>query len=324
MASTRITLVGCGPTGILLGLAIKAADKSIEIIAHDRERSEARDAIRLKAADREEWNLPKACTGAALVLVTAPPDQAELTLDAIGPVLTPGATVCVVGGSNVALQALAAKHLPESIGFVSSSLVLHPALADAPMGPERLKGAMWSLVGRGAPEQLGGFAGFVESLGARPLFVDPLERDGMAIAVDVLPQALAGILMATVSKDIAWRERLWAAGADFGAATAAAVGAPALVDAMLTDKATTVHWLNELMRECMALRDEIAAGDGDAARARLAQAAEQREKWFAEWRKGRESGAPPVDQQQGGRSIMGLFLGQRMADMLSRKPRDGK
>lgn len=324
MANTRITLVGCGPTGILLGLAIKAADRSIEIVAHDRERSEARDALRLKAADREEWNLPKACAGATLVLVTAPADQHALTLEAIGPVLTPGATVCVIGGSNVALQALAAKHLPESIAFVSSALVLHPALADEPMGPERLKGAMWSLVGRGTPDQLGGFAGFVESLGARPLFVDAVERDGMALAVDVLPKVLAGLLMATVSKDTAWRERRWAAGADFGAATAEAVGAPTLVDAMLTDSATTVHWLNELMRECMALRDEIAAGDGEAARERLAQAAAAREEWFAEWRKGRETGAPPIDQQQGGRSIMGLFLGQRMADMFSRKPRDGK
>jgi hypothetical protein len=128
--------------------------------------------------------------------------------------------------------------------------------------------------------------------------------------------------MAAVSKDGAWRERMWTAGAAFGDATAGAMAAPTLVDAMLADKATTAHWLNQVMRECVALRDAIEAGDGDAARAQLTQAAEKRERWYDDWRKGRETGAPPIDQQQGGRSIMGLFLGQRMADMLSGKPRN--
>ncbi|MBU6336124.1 MAG: prephenate dehydrogenase/arogenate dehydrogenase family protein, partial [Chloroflexi bacterium] len=230
--------------------------------------------------------------------------------------------VCVVGGSNVALQALAAQHLPEKCAFVSSTIVLHPARAGAPLDAERLKGAMWSMVGRGTPDQLGGFAGFVEALGARPLFVDPVERDGMALAVDVIPQVLSALLMAAVSKDGAWRERMWTAGAAFGDATAGAMAAPTLVDAMLADKTTTAHWLNQVMRECVALRDAIEAGDGDAARAQLTQAAEKRERWYDDWRKGRETGAPPIDQQQGGRSIMGLFLGQRMADMLSGKPRN--
>jgi len=322
MATTRISLIGCGPLGTLLGLAIKAADRSIEVIAHDREREAAREAVRQKAADREEWNLPKACAGASLVLVTTPPDQYALTLESIAPDLVDGTVVCVVGGSNVALQALAAQHLPEKCAFVSSTIVLHPARAGAPLDAERLKGAMWSMVGRGTPDQLGGFAGFVEALGARPLFVDPVERDGMALAVDVIPQVLSALLMAAVSKDGAWRERMWTAGAAFGDATAGAMAAPTLVDAMLADKATTAHWLNQVMRECVALRDAIEAGDGDAARAQLTQAAEKRERWYDDWRKGRETGAPPIDQQQGGRSIMGLFLGQRMADMLSGKPRN--
>lgn len=324
MATTRITLVGCGPTGLLLGSAIKAADKSIEIVAHDRERESAREALRIKAADREEWNLPKACAGAALVLISAPPDQHELTLQAIAADLLEGATVCVIGGSNAALQAFAAQHLPEKFAFVNSNLVLHPARVDAPLGAGRLQGAMWSMVGRGTPDQLGGFAGFVESLGARPLFVDATERDGMALAVDVIPQVLAGMLMSAVSKDAAWKERMWAAGAEFGDATAGALHAPAFVDAMLADKVATAHWLNQIMRECMALRDSIEAGDGDAARAQLTQAAEKRERWYDDWRRGRDTGAPPIDQRQGGRSIMGLFLGQRMADMLGGKPRDRK
>ncbi|MCX6019071.1 MAG: prephenate dehydrogenase/arogenate dehydrogenase family protein [Chloroflexi bacterium] len=322
MASTRITLVGCEPIGTLLGLALKAVNKNFEVVAHDKKREAAREALKLKAADREEWNLPKACAGAAIVFVTTPPDQVELTLQSIGPDLMPGATVCVVGGSNVVNLALADKHLPESVAFVSSSLVLHPVLIDAPHDAAKLKGAMWSLVGRGSAEHLGGFAGFVEALGARPLFVDARERDGMALSVDVLPQILAGLLMATVSKDAAWRERGWAAGADFAAATAGTTNAAALVDALLADKKASSHWLNQFMRECMALRDAIEAEDGDAAKNQLAAAAERRERWLDDWRAGRDSGAVPIESQ--GRSMLGMFVGQRMADMFGGRPSGDK
>ena len=94
------------------------------------------------------------------------------------------------------------------------------------------------------------------------------------------------------------------------------------VDALLADKKASSHWLNQFMRECMALRDAIEAEDGDAAKNQLAAAAERRERWLDDWRAGRDSGAVPIESQ--GRSMLGMFVGQRMADMFGGRPSGDK
>jgi hypothetical protein len=203
---------------------------------------------------------------------------------------------------------------------VSSSLVLHPDRVQPGEAPAaaHVKDAMWSLAGRGSEDQMGAFAAFVESLGARTIFVDAAERDGMTLAVDTLPQVLASMLLLTVSGDAAWKERGWAAGAEFAAFTAGAENTAARAQELLSNKAAAVHWLNQFMRQCIVLRDAISDGDAPAVTEQLKAAAERRDKWLANWRAGRELGTVAVDTQQ--RTIMGLFIGQRMADRLGKRP----
>lgn len=322
MAKTRVTLIGCGPLGVTLGHAVKAAMKDTEVVVHDKERELARNAVTAKAADREEWNLPRACDNAALVLINLPQDSVELTLKSITKDVAQGSIVCVIGGSNVLNMDLAARHLPADVAFVSSSLVLHPDRVQPGEAPTaaHLKDAMWSLAGRGSEDQMGAFAAFVESLGARTVFVDAQERDGMTLAVEAMPQVLASMLLLTVSGDAAWKERGWAAGADFAAFTAGADNIAARAQELLANKAAAVHWLNQIMRQCIVLRDAISDGDAAAVTQQLKAAAERRDKWLAEWRAGRDQGRVPVDNQQ--RTIMGMFIGQRMADRLGKRPND--
>ena len=318
-ARTRITLVGLGRTGLSLGLALKQFVKDIEIIAHDRDRDAAKIAVTLKAADKEEWNLLKACEGAALVLIAIPQDGVALTLKAIAPDLAPGAMVATLGGAIAANLALARQFLQDDIAFVAGALVLNPVRVTpgAPPAAADLKDAVWSLDARGTEEQIGSFSGLVETLGAHPVFVDPAERDGMALSIDTLPPLLQSLLMLTVSNDGAWRERGWTAGSAFADATARADGAPALATALLANKEVSAHWLNEFMRQAILLRDAINAGDAAAVEAQLADARARREAWLNAWARGRDAGGARADVPR--RSFAGLFMGDRLADALGKR-----
>jgi prephenate dehydrogenase len=151
-------------------------------------------------------------------------------------------------------------------------------------------------------------------LGAKPILVAPAERDGMAIAIDVLPAMLGSAMMLAVSGDAAWRERQWMAGAAFGEAVGGAEHARALSSAVLAQPEAATHWLNQVMLQCMALRDAIRDQDAAAVEAFVAQANERREQWLADWRKGRELGGQPVERQN---PVMSLFVGERMAGRLA-------
>ncbi len=319
MTKTKIAIIGCGSVGVAIGLAIKQAMKDIEIVVHDKERDAARRMIAQKAADREEWNLPRASEGAALVLLAIPQDGMALTLRAIGADLPEGAIVCAIGGSNKTNLDLGRQHLGQGVAMVGSRLVIHPDNAQHSATPDAktLSQAVWTIAAQGSEEQVNAFAGFVRTLGAQPVFVDALENDGMALSVDALPRLLGSMLMLTVSGDDAWRERTWAAGAEFSSATAGAENSAALSAAVLANKAAAVHWLNQLMLQCMALRDDITDGDEAGVLKQLQTAQDRRTKWLADWRAGRDVGATPITAS--GRSLMGLFVGQRVADRMSGK-----
>ncbi len=314
MAKTRVTLVGLGRTGLLIASALRKAFPDFELIGHDRERDIAHRALKAKAIDREEWNLPRACEHAALVIVSIPRDGLDLTLQSVGSVVSSGSIVCVIGGANSHALALGSRHLPADVAIVASTLVLHP---ETPDDAPTLDRAVWTIAARGEEGQVAGFAGLVNALGARAVFSDAAERDGMALAVDVIPAAVQAMLMLAVSGDDAWRERRWAAGAKFAGATALPGDGEALSEALLSDRASSVHWLNQVMLQCMALRDAIGDNDTKAVQAQLAGAFERREAWLSAWRKGRELGGEPVTVPRN--SILSMLVGQRNADRINRQ-----
>lgn len=321
MAKTRITLVGCGPTGIVLGLALKSALKDVEIIGNDKDRDAIRRAETAKAIDKGEWNIPSACENAAAILISTPPDEFELVLKAINTGAQFNTLVCTIGGHNVGALRLASQHLPADVPFFASTLVLHPDRVGANTEPasytaDTLKSAMWTIAPRTgtSPDMVDVFAALVTELGANPVFVDPIERDGLGVAVDALPPIVSSMLMLAVSNDGAWRERQWMAGAQFGAATANVDAAAALGAELVAQPDAAVHWLNQIMLQCMALRDAVRERDEKAVQKILDQAIEKRNKWLADWRRGRDDGRQPVQKQS---TVLSLFVGERMADKLT-------
>ena len=72
MAKSRIAIIGLGLIGGSIGLALRRAEVESEIVGHDREPLKARQAKKLGAVDRADWNLISACEGADMVIIATP------------------------------------------------------------------------------------------------------------------------------------------------------------------------------------------------------------------------------------------------------------
>ena len=320
MNKPKVAIVGCDFVSMSLGMAIKRALGEVEVVGHDKDRDAMRRAESAKAIDRGEWNLPNACDRAAAIFISGAPDELSVALRAVAPDLGPNTPVIAVGSPNVAALKAAEGLLTEHVPFFSTALIYHPdrvhSTADLP-DADSIRDAIWTVApSRGtSTEMVDMFVSLANQLGAKPIFVDPLERDGMAVAVDAMPAVISSMLMLAVSSDAAWRDREWMAGAAFGRAVSSVEHAHKFAAMLSAQPDVAAHWLNQIVLQCLALRDAISARNTEAVERILVQAEEKRQKWLADWRKGRIEGHIPIERDTGG--LLKVLLGERMANRIA-------
>ena len=119
-------------------------------------------------------------------------------------------------------------------------------------------------------------------MGATPCFIDAEEHDGVVAGTSHLPMASALAVASVLGAEAGLRERARAAGAEI-----AVLGAlldrldSASPNVLLANADNLVHWLDALIGELGALRDEIAGGDGSAIAQRLSDARERVGSWLS-------------------------------------------
>ena len=326
MAKTRITIVGCGFTGTAIALALRTLYKDIEIVGHDKNGANTQRAEKLKAIDRSNWNLPSACENAQLIVLAIPAEAIAPTLRAIAPDVLPGAIVTDTCSYKSSISAMVSRHLPEKASYISSDIIFDPMRVPPGQKVEDLtadvfKGASWVVTPIVAsPDAVDSFAGLVNATGAKPIFMDAIEHDGLRLAVDSIPSALSAALMLAITSDTAWRERQWLAGAAFQAATANVTfhEADEVAAALIAQGEASTHWLNQVMLQLMELRDAIDQGRRDKVTTLLTQARERHDLWEADWHTGRDQGYTPVEVKRP--SMLGMLVGTRLASRLDEKP----
>jgi prephenate dehydrogenase len=322
MAKTRITIVGCGFTGTAIALALRTLYKDVEIVGHDKDQSNTQRAAKLKAIDRSNWNLPAACENAQLIVLAIPFGAIEPALQAIAPDIMPGAIITDTCTTKAPLAGFVNKYLPANAAYISSDIIFNPAKVPSTQKIETFtadafKGAAWTLTPVAAsPDSVDAFASLVSATGAKPIFMDAAEHDGLRLSVDGIPSALSSALMLAVTSDSAWRERQWLAGSTFDAATinVDSTDAEEIAGVLVAQKEASTHWLNQIMLQIMEMRDAIEQGRGDKIAQLLTQARERREQWTSDWYKGRDEGYVPVDTKKP--SLLGMFVGNRMASRM--------
>src|SRR5207247_10114906 len=80
--------------------------------------------------------------------------------------------------------------------------------------------------GHASDEAVDQVARLTVAIGARPLFLDAAEHDGIIATVDQLPSLLASLLVSFAANNLSWRDAQRLAGPVFGAATSMALDDP--------------------------------------------------------------------------------------------------
>lgn len=322
-AKPRITIIGLGQIGGSIGLALKKSNVDLEIVGHDKDSRTAQLAQKRGAVDKTHWNLLNACQGAGLVVLALPLGAIRDTLTVLGKELPPG--VIVTDTSTTKGPVLEwARVLTPGVHFVGGDPIIPPTRTDNPdvSGIEAaeaglFQGAVYCLaptpeVDPGAVEVM---TGFVSLLGAKALFLDPSEHDGLVAGAQHLAYLLSATLLQSTTGSGGWREMSKFAGRDYLTATELAARDPVSQREMvLHHRDDLVRWIDISIQTLRELRGAIARGDAPALDELFKRLVEAR----AEWLKGEVGAEPSVDMAEMKSGAMRMLLGG-LADRGARK-----
>jgi prephenate dehydrogenase len=312
----RITIVGIGQIGGSIGLALRQAEVASMVVGHDKDPNVNSQAKKKGAVDRTEWNLISACENSDLIILATPPSEMRQTMEAIGPDLRPGCVVMDTASIKVPVLAWAEEFLPENVHFVGGD----PILGLQPPSQRGLEaaradlfqGALFCLTPSASadPAAVKLVSDLTGILGAKPLFFDPAEHDGLMAAVDHLPIFLSLSLLDTLVHQPAWRELRKVAGAPFEAVTQLAATDPAvLIELLTSNRDNVVRSIDAFSASLAALRRSLAEGETEELSQRLDEAVEGWLRWHHDRETGQWEGAAAVEMPEKPNVLADAFLG---------------
>jgi len=206
MADFQVTIVGLGVTGTSLGLALKKASKELRVVGHDRESAAAAAARKVGAVDATEWNLPKACRGASILVLALPLSEIRETLAAVAPDLAPGCLVTDTAPLKAPVLAWARELLPAQVHFVGGDPIGVRGAREA--GADLFSNTTYCLCPEAstAPEAVDRASDLAQAVGANPRFLDATEHDGLVAGLDQLPFMISMAVFQAAASSPAWRE----------------------------------------------------------------------------------------------------------------------
>lgn len=316
MAKAIITILGMGVTGTSFGLALQRADAQAERVGHDKLPEATQAARRLNAVQRGEWNLHNACTGASLILLCIPLGEVEETLGLIREDLRPDTLVFVISDVLQPVTELLARQLPGHRHVVAGHPVVTGIGGDNSPRADRFERAVFA-VAAGTdtdPAALELASNFVESIGAQPLFMDPVEHDGVAAGVEQLPQVLGAALVHMLAGAPGWEEGRRLAGRTFAQATQPDKSAEHLYAALAANRANVLLRLAQFERELAAwkqwLVEDAVTGQDQPLQVALADAFAARAAWETQAeRKNWDEAAAPTSETPAPNFLRQMFLG---------------
>ena len=125
----RITVVGMGPLGTSLGLALKNIRlKNTEVVGHFLNRRTQSEVKKMAAFDVIEGNLDKAVNGAQLVVIDSPINETRDLFETLGSIVSDGAVITDMGSSKKRSAAWAEEFLPNTVSYVGGRPIIKAEL----------------------------------------------------------------------------------------------------------------------------------------------------------------------------------------------------
>lgn len=322
----RVTIVGLGCVGSSIGLALRQREPSLEVMGHDIEREHARQATQMGAVSKTHWNLPAACEGAGLVILALPLPAVRDTLAVLGPHLEEGCVVTDTAALKAPVLEWARQHLPSRVRFVTGVPIPGPAVDEREVlaGPEAARAELFD---RGLycitpvhdtdSQAVTTLLWLAQALGARPLFLDPLEYDGLQAGMGDLPGLIAVALLQATVDSPGWADMRKVAGYDFATLTELTMTDPEGRRATaLLNRDNLLRRLDMFMEQVGRIRQWLVESDEQALESAYAHAAEGRARWLQErargvWGEVPESAEIPTAGEQMAQMLVGGLFRRR-------------
>jgi prephenate dehydrogenase len=273
-----------------MGMALRQEKLTSAVVGHDIDRAVSGKAKKSGAVDRTDWNLLSACDDSDLVILATPVDAIKPTLEAIGPELRPGCVVIDTATIKEPVLAWAASTLPEGVHFVGGDPLPGPAAAglsgvDAARADLFENGLFCVVPSPSANEEAVKLAiDLVQILGAKPLFLDSVEHDGLVAAVGHLPSILALALMETLVHQPTWRELRKVAGSSLEAGTKlVAIDPIGQGEVSIANRDNLIRWIDTYVDSLSSIRAVLEKGEPEEMIERYQTAFKERAKWLHDW-----------------------------------------
>lgn len=263
----RVAIIGLGLIGGSIGLALHKAKAAQQVVGYDLGKGVSNQARKVGAIDQPFATLADAVRGADLVVLATPVGAMRALLQELSTTVTPGAVVTDVASTKVQVISWAEEFLPATVAFVGG----HPMTGKELSGVEAadaslFQGRIYCLTptARTRPVAINKVSTFVEALGARVRFLEPVEHDGQVAGVSHLPFVASIALMNTVAESAGWGDAALLASGGFRDMTRLAAGNPEMYrDICLSNSESLTRWLDDYIATLHTLRERIAAHDKD-------------------------------------------------------------
>ena len=279
----QITIIGMNVTSSSIGLALGAFPGDITRVGVDREAETLNKAKRLGIVDRTSFNIPDAVNEADVILLAEPLDQLLDTLNAIIPYLNADIHLLDVSGVKQTINLHLLNSCPDFHNHVNLTCVVNPdymltALSSIEDARQDLfkNGLIALSMAEGTSKDTVELASaIVRLLGARIMFTDPVEADGLQAAALYLPQMLSSILMNVAAGQPGWREARKLVNAPFmlpAGILEMIPNAESAASEWLAEKENLIRYIDILAEELQDIRSELESDDGQRLAVRIGTA----------------------------------------------------
>lgn len=259
-----VTIVGIGLIGGSYGLALRERGLASRVIGCARTGATLDAALRRGAADEVTSDVADACRQADLVILCQPPDAVVGMMPLISSAVAADAVVTDAASVKVHVVSAAESSLSHPGQFVGG----HPMAGSEKTGVEHAKADLFegaSYVLTPTPRTSDGALGVVrdmaEGLGARVRVMPPEEHDRAVAAASHAPHSVAAALTRAVLRNPAAVE---VHGAGLRDTTRVAASDAAMWrQILLANAAAVLDSLARVQGELDALREALAASDGE-------------------------------------------------------------
>ena len=269
MSFGKVAIVGLGLLGGSIGLAVKARLPDLRTTGYDadpwvRDRAAMRGLVDSVAHDPAD-----AVRGAALVVLCVPVGAMAAAAASIAPGLSPQAVVSDVGSSKEGVGAALARALPGA-----TIIPAHPVAGTEQSGPDAgfatLFDKRWCILTppADAPEdRLAALAAFWRGLGSMVEVMDAAHHDRVLAVTSHIPHLIAYTIVGTASdlEEVTRSEVIKYSAGGFRDFTRIAASDPTMWrDVFLHNRDAVLEVMARFQSDLDAMRDAIAAGDGEA------------------------------------------------------------